>query len=195
MDVLRQIKSDCAHHGYGRKKWWADKFGVPPLTFSHWLAGRQKPNGKHALLMKEILDQNESNKRRKTWKENLWDCYYAGESIPSKILSGIILEILSMSCLDSRTLALLSHFVEREKLTLTLEEPSSNRLKNRLGWLLEVSGQKAAFKPVRSPREILLPFSPGRPQLGKYLCRYQTAVGKKWRLYDCPLDQLKASLL
>ncbi len=193
MDLLRQIKSDCAHYGYGRKKWWADQLGVPPLTFSHWLAGRQKPNGKHALLLEEMLYQGERDKRRKTWKEYLWDCYYSGESISSKILPAVILEILSLSYLDSRTLALLSHVVEREK--LVLEEPSSNKLKNRVGWLLEISGQKAPFKPARSSSHFLLPLSPKRPKLVKYLGRYQTAAGMKWRLQDCPLDKLKASLL
>lgn len=191
--LLEELKKDLTQHGYGRRKWWADRLGIPPLTLSHWLADRQRPNGKNALAIRNILGQLEDDERRAIWKEYLWESYYSGEKIPKRILPVLILEILSLSTLDSRSLSLLSRLVEKERPRFPI--PSQGRLKNRLGWLLAVSGQAVPFAPDLSlPSQSLLPSSLQSSQLEKYFRRFQTGLGKKWRIYDCPLDSIKASL-
>jgi len=190
---MEDLKSDCSHHGYGRKKWWADQLGIPPLTLSHWLAGRQRPNGKNALGIRNILKQGEDDERRTIWKEYLWESYYGGEKISGKILPLVILEILSLSTLDSRSLGLLSRLVEQERPSFPI--PHRGPLKNRLGWLLEISGQKTSISPDRSvPNQSLLPSSLQSASLAKHFLRFQTNLGKKWRVFDCPLGSIKASL-
>lgn len=192
--VVERLKKDCTTHGYGRKTWWARQLGVPPLTLSHWLAGRQKPNGRNSLKISEAFKHVQEESHKKAWKEYLWDAYYTGQPIPEKILPLIILEILSRSSLDSRTAALLSHFIERAH--PDIPTPDTPELRNRLGWLLEMTGLKPTFAPDRSAGlQTLLKLFPRSRQLKKYLRRYQTRWGRKWYLYDCPLETLKASLL
>lgn len=191
--VIEKLKKDCLRHGYGRKKWWADLLGVPPLTLSHWIAGRQNPNGKNSLQILTLLKQVEKDTQGEAWKESLWDAYYSGQPIPSKILSMIILEILSLSGVDSRTLALLSRLIER--FHPEISAPDKPGLKNRLGWLMEISGQKPHFAPYcAAGTQTLFKLFPQSGRLKKYLRHYQTPLGKKWRLYDCPLQSIKDSL-
>ena len=191
--LIQKLKADCDSVGYGRKKWWADQLGIPPLTLSHWLGGRQRPNGQHVFIIKEFFDQKEDDKKFTVWKEFLWGSYYTGKSVPQEILPIILLEILSSSRLDSRTLALLSRYIERE--SPKFDVPESGKLRNRLGWLLEISGQKALFSPDKSVRNsTLLKISDKSRELKKYLHQYQTPLGKKWHLADCPLDEIKKSL-
>lgn len=191
--MIGRLKQDCFIKGYGRKTWWAEQLGIPPLTLSHWLAGRQRPNGQHTLRIKEILDQEERDKQLEVWEDYLWDCYYGGQAIPTKILPAVILQVLSISSVDSRTLALLSRTVERERPTFDI--PESGEFRNRLGWLLEVSEHKVPFLPDRSIKtQALLSLSSQSSGMKRYLNHYQTPSGKKWRIYDCPLDSLKRSL-
>ena len=191
--LIKELKQDCASHGYGRKKWWANQLGIPALTLSHWLAGRQQPNGLHALTIQEILQKNKKGGEDTAWKNYLWDAYYLNEIIPIKILPLIILNVLSLPTVDPRTLTLLSHFVE--KCHPTFEIPSMGGLKNRLGWLLEVSGQKASFKPDRLPHDqILLSLTSKTREFLRYLRKQQTSSGRKWYLFDCSLETTKALL-
>lgn len=187
---LEQLKKDCSLHGYGRKKWWADQLKVPPLTLSHWLAGRQHPNGPHATKMKELLDQVGKTPLQERWKEYIWDCYYTNEHPSSKILPLIILEILSLPEIDTRTLALLSKIIEKDKPQFDI--PDSDQLKNRLGWLLEASKFKVPFTPVVLTKA--QSFGNFKGSLS-YLRQFQTTLGKKWRVYDFPIKKLKDSLL
>ena len=191
--LVHHLKLDCRRHGRGRKAWWARRLGVPPLTLSHWLAGRQAPNADHGLAIRDTLDQMEHEFHHQPWKDYLWDCYYLSQTVPAKILPLVILEVLLSPGLDTRTLALLSRFVERESPNLL--EPRSGLLHNKVGWLLEVSGVKPKFHPDKSaPIQMLGRFSSLSPQLKRHLARYQTAIGKKWRVHDCSMKELKGSL-
>jgi hypothetical protein len=192
-DIIKLLNKDCKTHGHGRKKWWADALQVPPLTVSHWLHGRQRPNGKHSLQIQTICESAQKNNSRTVWKNLLWDCYYGNQKIPDNILSAQIIEVLSLPAIDSRTLALLSYYVERNQLEFPLQE--SPELRNRLGWLLEVSGKETDIKPhaFRRPRPILVIAQ--SPALSKHLQSFQTDLGKKWKILDCPLESTKSSFL
>lgn len=193
-ELLKDLNSDCLQHGYGRKKWWADQLQVPPLTISHWLSKRQKPNGKNTLLIQNLLKNIENQKQTSHWVEALWDCYYSKQEAPPKFMGLVILEILSTPLLDSRTLALLSWFVEKQK--LIFDVPQTDVLRNRLGWLLEISGIKSNFLPHHfSKPQPLLAFAEQSKALKKYLLSLQTPTGKKWQVFDCSLSSIKDSLL
>jgi hypothetical protein len=185
--VIKILEKDCRTHGRGRKAWWAKKLGVPPLTVSHWLHGRQNPNAQRTILIKEFFDANRNSNRRDKWKQILWDCYYQNVPIAPLILAAIVIEILSLPTIDSRTLALLSHLVERlPNTTETLLPTSDFVLDNRIGWLVETTGLQAAFEPN--------PFKKSQPLLAIPLS-FQTRLGKKWHLIDCPLQPIKEQLL
>jgi len=192
-DIINRLSRDCNTHGYGRKKWWADTLKVPPLTVSHWLHGRQQPNGQHSLQIQKICEDAKQNNLRTVWKNLLWDCYYGKQKIPENVLSALIIEILSLPAIDSRTLALLSYYVEKYHVEFPL--PESPEIRNRLGWLLEVSGKETDIKPhaFRRPRPILIIAQ--SPALSKHLQSFQTDLGKKWKILDCPLESTKTSFL
>lgn len=191
--LLKEVQEDCLAHGYGRKKWWADRLGIPPLTLSHWLARRQHPSGSHTLRIRETLDGFVKDDRAERWKNYLWNTYYTGWRVPQALLPDIILVVLSQHGLDSRTLGLLSRVVEH--VPLIFPTVSSSLIENRIGWLLEVSGKRAPFAPVRSLSTQLFLEAGSRSQgLQHYLKRFQTKWGKKWRIYDCPLEEIKKSL-
>ncbi len=191
--IVQSLQKDCEANGRGRKKWWAEQLGVPALTLSHWLAGRQKPRGENAVAIYQSLEQIKEKQHKKKWVDCLWDCYYSGQEIPLPLLPLLILEILSLSVFEVRTLALVSRMIERKK--PDFPEPESARLKNILGWLLTVSGQKPSFSPVRhEPVQNILKYSTSSEKLKKYFKGFQTAAGKKWRVLDCPLQSLKDSL-
>ena len=192
-ELVKKLNRDCIQHGYGRKKWWADQLKVPPLTLSHWLAGRQSPSGTHALRILSILNQSKIDRSAEKWGQYLWDCYYQHQPLLINLLPDIILNVLSKSTIDSRTLALLSYFVEKNP--LSFEVPEDPHLKNRLGWLLESSKKKAFFKPVKSSGNQSILNLPDSPLTKKLLRRHQTSVGKKWKIYDCSLAKLRASFL
>lgn len=194
LDILLQgVQKDCIAHGYGRKRWWASRLGVPPLTLSHWLAGRQHPSGAHALKIREMLDWLGQDDMAGRWKGYLWDSYYGGWRVPYQFLPDIIFVVLSRNRIDSRTLGLLSRIVEHVpvRLPMALSAP----IQNRIGWLLEISGKKALFRPVRSvSTQVLLEAGFHSQGLERYLKRFQTKWGKKWRIYDSPLEKIKKSL-
>lgn len=170
---------------------------VPPLTLSHWFAGRQAPNGERAILIYEKLRELEKKEEALKWVSCLWGLYYTCKDAQGHrdLLRLIIPKCLSIP-LDSRTLALLSYFVESEDIELGAS--SDPRLSNRLGWLLEVSGKKTTIKVHREieTQPILSIATSGHPSacVGRYIRNQQTVCGKKWKIFDCDLFQLKASL-
>lgn len=191
LSVTQEIARDSRAHGRGRKKWWADRLGIPPLTLSHWLAGRQSPSGRHALAIREMINAQEREEHIRTWMDRLWETHFAKEKVPSTLLPMIVVEILSVSKVDSRSWALISLFVESTK-GAHWERPADPRLRNRLGWLLAISRIRAAWKPVRkgAPQPLSLQFAGTDP----YFQKFQTKTGKKWRILDFSLDELKNSL-
>lgn len=191
--LLSTLKRECHDRGRGRKAWWARKLGVPPLTLSHWLAGRQSPNGHNAVAIRETLNELEQGKKQHLWETSLWESYYLNQEIPAKILPPIILEVLSLPTLKVRTAALLVRMLKKKK--PLFEIPSCGTLQNRLGWILEGAGLPAHFPPDRSEKSQHLFRSPAQKNPPtSYLRRHQTAIGKKWRIYDCPLDSILESL-
>lgn len=191
--LLQEVQKDCITHGYGRKRWWAKRLGVPPLTLSHWLAKRQHPSGAHALKIRETLDWLEQNDMATRWKDYLWDSYYTGWRVPHQLMPEVILIILSRNGIDSRTLGLLSQVVEHVSITLPIT--SSALIQNRLGWLLEISKKVSPFNPIRSvPTQMLFQVGFHSSGLERYLKKFQTKWGKKWKVYDCPLEKIKKSL-
>lgn len=194
INIIDQLNEDCKTHGYGRKKWWADTLQVPPLTVSHWLHGRQRPNGIHSLKIQNIINDTKNKSSKIIWKNVLWDCYYSKQKIPDKVLSAQIIEILSLPAIDSRTLALLSYYIERNQVEFPYQE--SPELRNRLGWLLEVSKKTATFEPHAFRRsQSILVIAQTNPTLSKHLQSFQTDIGKKWKVFDCPIDSTKSSFL
>lgn len=190
---ILEIKNDCESRGRGRKAWWARKLGVPPLTLSHWLAGRQRPNGRNAMAIREILTQIERGPARDRWEDYLWDSYYSKQEVPEKILPLVVLEMLEKPLLGVRTAALLIRLLMQRR--LAFEAPSSGALRNRLGWLLEAAGRKATFHPNRSTKNQPVFLSPSREgSLNAYFRRNQTSIGRKWRIYDCALDETLKSI-
>lgn len=193
-DIINRLNKDCKTHGHGRKKWWAHALQVPPMTVSHWLHGRQQPNGKHSLQIQTICEDAKQKKSRTVWKNLLWDCYYSNQKIPEILLSAQIIEILSLPAIDSRTLALLSYYVERNQLEFPLQE--SPELRNRLGWLIEVSGKATEFQPHPLRKVQPLSDTPTRSlALKKKFEALQTKLGKKWHVMDFPLNTTKESFV
>ncbi len=123
--------------------------------------------------------------------EVLWKSYYDQKRFPVYFLPNIILTILSRTELNSRLLALLSLIIQKVPLHFSI--PSNLKLRNRLGWLLEISGKTASFSPAVSTQNLLENTSRSEG-MKKYFRNFQTSEGKKWKIYDCPLNQLKESL-
>lgn len=191
-DILG-VKADCALRGRGRKAWWARKLGVPPLTLSHWLAERQKPSGHNALAIRQILEQLDREKKYAPWEDCLWDCYYSKQDVPPKILPLIVMEILSKPVLAVRTTALIIRFLQKQR--PSFEKPSSGVLRNRVGWLLETAKIDGSFRPDRSTEVqplFLAPSSKG--SLLSYFRRHQTPVGRRWKIFDCSLEETLKSI-
>lgn len=192
--LLDEFKADCQEHGHGRKKWWASYLGVPPLTISHWLAGRQFPSGDRALAIQHALHQLQLDIEAKQWLTLLFDLHYQHITpYPTSLLPLVIPKILSASALDSRNLAFLSHLIERE--SPPLEPVGDPKLSNRLGWLLEISHCSASF-PVNKGISMQHILKIGQSyNLSSYFKRHQTPHGKKWKILDCDLTQIKDSFL
>src|SRR5262245_11969851 len=144
-NTISSLKNDCKNHRRGRKAWWATKLGIPPLTLSHWLSGRQNPNGQHSLAIHEILSSIEQEKKCSLWEDYLWETYYSHQNVPDKILPLIIFEILSSQTLKVRTAALLIRLLKNQK--PRFEIPISPPLQNRLGWLLSAAEINVPFSP------------------------------------------------
>lgn len=191
MEIVQKIQTDCNAHGRGRKAWWANRLGIPPLTLSHWLARRQSPSGTHALAIWEILEKQRQSQLARTLLDRLWRVHYNGEKIPSVLLPTIIDEIISCPILDSRSWALVSLFVGSTK-DVSWEIPTEPAVRNRLGWLLAVSGTKAPWKVVGNVEPQCI--SPQLGAAGKYFWKLQTGNGRRWRILDFPLDEMKKLL-
>lgn len=197
LPLIKLLENDCKAHGRGRKSWWAKYLDVPPLTLSHWFAGRQTPNGERAILIYEKLNEIEKKREASQWIACLWGLYYncKGTHHYSDLLQLIIPKCLAVS-LDSRTLALLSYFVESEDIEFV--EVADPRLSNRIGWLLEVSGKKTILKVHREiDTQPILSIAMGdysSLHMKRYIQSQQTVYGKKWKIFDCDLSHLKESL-
>ncbi len=193
-NAIDSLKADCAAHGRGRKKWWAEQLGVPPLTVSHWMSGRQGLNGPHTVVIQSILAQDERDREAKRWLEALEEVYYRGTLSTARPLLGLaVVKIMSASHLGSRALGFLSFLLEREK--LDLEPCADYKLANRLGWLLEVSGRPVSFSVKQKVGVQTLLALPNTLRFRSYLKSQQTAFGKKWMLFDCDLAPIKKSFL
>jgi hypothetical protein len=191
--LITALREECRQHGRGRKAWWARKIGIPPLTFSHWLAGRQRPNGHHALAIKAVLEEVTRKKNDGVWENRLWECYFSNQGIPDPLLPPILLEVLSGPSLKVRTAALLVRLAKDGR--SSFPTPASPILRNRVGWLLETAGLKAPFSPDRSVEtQPLFLEASGSSAMKNYLRRRQTSHGRKWKIYDSSLDETVESL-
>lgn len=86
----------------------------------------------------------------------------------------------------------LSLQVKKQKIDFEQED---SLLQNRLGWLMEVSGRKPNFKPLKSTNMPLVIF-PGsflNEKTVNYLKSIQTKHGKRWYVYDCDIKSIVRS--
>ena len=149
--ALSHLKDDCLRHGYGRKRWWAKELGVSSLTISHWLAGRQRPNGIHALHIQENKYRLEARQYAKEAVALLFDLYYQkNDRYPPGVLSMMLAHVLSHDTFSSRELGFLSYLVERDAVSFSAH--ADPVLSNRLGWLLEMSNQVPSFTVQKNKR-------------------------------------------
>ena len=199
--IIAFLLQDCQTNGHGRKKWWANRLGVSQMTLSHWVAGRRKPNAAHLNALFVAYEELQSNREKEIWSNLLWQNYYENKAIAPSLLRAIAQRLMKADGLQSRTLALLSWFFA--KYAPSHYEPSESlnvsHWNNRLGWLYESAGLQSGLKPSRSNGNgTLLEISTFDNKNGhlfrSYLERQQTSLGRKWHLYDCPLDEIKEKL-
>ena len=195
-EILQFVQTDCQIHGRGRKKWWADQLGIPPMMLSHWLAGRRSPSAGHLNDMHFIVEEIKAESQKADFSEFLWRHYYDNWSLDPVILRSVAERLLLSKGLNSRLLALLSWLFEEfsPKPYEIAELPLSALWQNRLGWLYESAGLNPGFEPrLFEQTRPLLEIGPTNlgNRLEKYLTRKQTSLGKRWGLYDCPLNELK----
>ena len=195
-EILQFVQYDCQIHGRGRKKWWADQIGIAPMMLSHWLAGRRSPSAGHLNGIHFIAEEIKAESQKADLSEFLWRHYYDNLALDPVILRSVAERLLLSRGLNSRLLALLSwSFEEFSPRQYEIAElPLSALWQNRLGWLYESAGLDPGFEPrlfeqTRSLLEIG-PTNSGN-RLEEYLTRKQTSLGKRWDLYDCPLNELK----
>ncbi len=197
-DVEELLEKDCSAQGFGRKAWWAKQLGVPPLTISHWLAGRQKPNGQHTRFILDVLQEETATHDSPVWINFLWESYFKKISLAPKFLESIIPLILQTKSISTRTVAFLSFITEKSKLRFMPALQATSKLKNRLGWLMEVSNLSVSFEPEKRTPDFLISIFESLDQSadGKnYLLKQQTKIGKKWSIYDCDLSTIKRKFL
>ena len=107
-------------------------------------------------------------------------------------------QLMRADGLSTRLLALISWFLEKFPPTSFNEPPLIPIKRNRLGWLCESAGLEPGFDPAPIKTVTLLEMAVGlnkdNKDLKHYLRNQQTELGKKWRLYDCQLDDLKEKL-
>lgn len=197
MKELSFLKENSLEYGYGRKKWWAEQIGVPQLTISHWLAGRQYPNAKNIKKIQETIAKIKASHTSMVWQDHLWEMYYQKFELSSEFLKLLTFQILQIDEIDARTLALLSLYIE--KLAPDFEVPDNHLLKNKLGWLLQTAGIKPNFKPSdfkgTAPLVKLDLLNKKSKMAVKYLKSQQTRLGKYWQLYDCPINHIKEKFI
>lgn len=83
--------------------------------------------------------------------------------------------------------------------TNCFKTPSDNNLNNKLGWLLEMSNITPSFEPVfiKEPiRLVQLSIDANRKNVVlQYLQTKQTDLGRKWHVYDFPVEKIKRKLI
>ncbi|MBI1869578.1 MAG: hypothetical protein HYS07_00115 [Chlamydiae bacterium] len=196
--VSKHLKEDCREHGFGRKAWWARRLEVPALTISHWLAHRQDPNGTHTQLILDVFQEETATQNSPVWINFLWKCYFEKIPVEREFFQSIIPLILQAKSLNTRTLAFLSNIIILFQLQLTSSLHASSKLKNRIGWLMEISNFTPTIEPERRKWDFLCDIfeSLNRWSNGKkYLIKQQTPIGKKWFIYDCDLTAIKRKFL
>ena len=198
-EILQFVQTDCQIHGRGRKKWWADQIGIAPMMLSHWLAGRHSPSAGHLNDIYFITEEIKAENQKSDLSEFLWRHYYDNGVLDPYILRNVAERLLISKGLNSRLLALLSWLFEEfsPKPYEIVELPLSALWQNRLGWLYESAGLNPGFEPrLCRQTQSLLEIGPTDfgNRLDKYLTQKQTSLGKRWDLYDCPLDELKEQI-
>ena len=197
--IVEFLRRDCETNERGRKKWWADKLGVSPMMLSHWLVGRRRPNAAHISKLFFAYEELKASKEREAWSTWLWQNYYDNKDVAPALLKNVAQSLMKADGLQSRTLALLSWFFSKSKPMPFAQSEILNVgiWNNKIGWLYESAGLQSDLKPERANGSaMLLDVSSFErsDHFYSYLERQQTELGRKWRLYDCPLDELKEKL-
>ncbi|HEX21686.1 MAG TPA: hypothetical protein ENH19_03430 [Actinobacteria bacterium] len=196
--IIEYLRRDCDSYGRGRKKWWAQQLDVSNMTLSHWLVGRRQPNAFHMEQIYSIYESVAGNREKKDLADSLWQAYYNEQPIAPIWLWTTAEQLMRADGLSTRLLALISWFLEKFPPTSFNEPPLIPIKRNRLGWLCESAGLEPGFDPAPIKTVTLLEMAVGlnkdNKDLKHYLRNQQTELGKKWRLYDCQLDDLKEKL-
>ena len=195
LQVIERIRKDCEEYGHGRKKWWAENLGIHQQTLSYWLHGQRTPR---AYQVQQIFDRfSIMNKpeEAQAWASLLRNSYFNHQTINQQILVTAIKTILSSSTVEVRTLAFLSYILEVSDIEELYD--SNSLLRNRLGWLLEMSGKQPNFRPAKTQYKPIInaPGSFSNPKTIAYLKKTQTPIGKRWHIYDADLSQIKRSFI
>lgn len=197
--LIEYMYQDCLQHGYGRKKWWAEKLNVSPMMISHWIAGRRNPNASHFNEIYIAIEEIIASQQKVVWSDFLWKRYYENNKISDSLLFNIVENLLKSEGLPTRLLALLSWFFENNTIKPCLQPPVVSLWKNRLGWLYESAKRKPGFSSSKLKKtgtllEISTPDMLEEKYFKEYLLSKQTNLGHKWQLYDCSLDTIKEQL-
>jgi hypothetical protein len=199
LGIIDFVRRDCATFGRGRKKWWANKLGVSQMSLSHWLVGRRTPNAAHLNAVFIAHEELQANNEKKIWTNLLWQNYYEHKDFEPSLLRAIAQKLIKADGLQSRTLALLSWMFAKYPPPDSGQSLNVSRWSNRLGWLYESAGLQSSIEPIEA-NEVghLLEISGLDTSAGDHWRAYfedqQTELGRKWHLYDCPLDDLKEEL-
>lgn len=195
------VRNDCEARGRGGKKWWASKLEVSQMTLSHWLVGRREPNAFHMSAFYIAFEESQANKEKAAWTNWLWQNYYENRELDPALLKAVALQLVKADGLQSRTWALLSWYLAKYGASPFKETEllAATRWSNKVGWLYESAGLEVHVEPIRSSApgmilDIAVLDLPRGDKYRSYLERQQTALGKKWFLYDCPLERLKEKL-
>ncbi len=195
LQVIERIRKDCEENGHGRKKWWADNLGIHQQTLSYWLHGHRTPSRKHFEDIDNLVSVLNKEKEFAAWKNYLFYLHYSKQKIPNDLLKDFIIKLLSSETVDSRLLGFLSFIIKNSNIeNLSHLNPY---LKNRLGWLLEVSGKSPVFKPAKMKTMFFVrtPLNKSNPKTINYLKKIQTPAGKRWKLYDCEINEIRRSFI
>lgn len=201
MPIIDFVKRDCADRGRGGKKWWAHKLGISQMTLSHWLTGRRQPNASHLNAIYVAREEFEASKQKSVWLDLLWQSYYENKGLDGLLLKTVGLHLMKADGLQSRNLALLSWLFEKYEVPSfeQAEVLTTSHWNNKIGWLYESAGLGSRVNPIqlKAPATLLETNELNlvkSENLRLYFERQQTDLGRKWFLYDCPLDHLKEKL-
>ncbi len=195
LQVIERIEKDCQEKGHGRKKWWAEILGIHQQTLSYWLHAHRRPRGQRVQQMNDLLSIMNKNSEIEIWRDYLLDIYLGDREINKTIVVEAINKIMSSEVVDSRTLGFLSFVVENTDIDdFDVRYPL---LRNRLGWLLEISGKHACFRPAKSKTMPLVDIgsSQANPAVIKYLKKIQTPIGRRWHVYDADITDIRGSYI